>query len=398
VGLLFECACPLDEVLAWLTEDFVQCASMFLCMRVTMQSLIYVRGKWLISRFLSIIVLSVLVACGLIPNPGQPKMADLHAITVYLLDGTLGKADLVPYLIANLPAIKDAGFNTIYLPAVWADFDPSPMATPQTYRATAFQNAQSALAAIRGAGMKALVGLNYIGVGFAPDFGTALPAAQACDWAITPSVYAAFERYVAAFMNQMLNNRDIMSLMVFTEAAEGCGRGIQAAGPAVAFQLQKTLGSLPARLPPALRAKWTLGYHDYSSVNLGWGNGVGPIALPNEFDFVSMVAYNVATIAELDARAARFLALYPNKPLMIGEMGSNGCHNETDQATTDELLVDYALAHGHGFNLWGWVPGGGAPEAGMQECANPNYGGLAITNPDCSPRRAELAVKTLLKQ
>ena len=121
----------------------------------------------MIGRFLYINALAVLVACGLMPTPCQSSMADIHAITVYLFDGTLGRADLDPYLVANLPAIKDAGFNAIYLPAIWADFDPSPMEIPRTYNPTAFRNVRSSLALIRTAGMKALVGLNYVGVGFA---------------------------------------------------------------------------------------------------------------------------------------------------------------------------------------------------------------------------------------
>lgn len=352
----------------------------------------------MIGRFLYINALAVLVACGLMPTPCQSSMADIHAITVYLFDGTLGRADLDPYLIANLPAIKDAGFNAIYLPAIWADFDPSPMMKPRTYNAAAFRNARSALALIRAAGLKALVGLNYVGVGFAPDFGTALPAKEACNWAVTPAVYAAFEEYVTAFMSRLTADSDIMSLMVFTESAEGCGHATKDAARAVADQLQETIGSLPSRLPGALRTKWNIGYHDYSIVNLGWGNGVGPIALPIEFNFISMVAYNVTSVAELDARVKRFSTLYPNEPLIIGEMGANGCDDESAQATTDARLVAYAVAHGYGFNLWGWVAGGGAPDAAAQECSNPNYGGLSINNPDGSPRQAKQAVKAALKQ
>ena len=160
----------------------------------------------------------------------------------------------------------------------------------------------------------------------------------------------------------------------------------------------ENIGSLPSRLPGALRAKWNIGYHDYSIVNLGWGNEVGPIALPVEFNFVSMVAYNVTSVSELDARTKRFSTLYPNEPLIIGEMGANGCNDESGQATTDAWLAAYAVAHGYGFNLWGWVAGGGAPDAAVQECSNPNYGGLSITNPDGSPRKAKQAVEVLLKQ
>ena len=344
-------------------------------------------------------MLLLLAACGL-PQTPQQRLAVTHATTVYLLDGTLGKPGLAPYLSTNLPAIKAAGFNAVYIPAVWADFDPSPIVSPRSYNAAGFADAKAALTVIRSAGMRAVTGLNYVGPGFAPDFGAVLPDAQACDWARTPVVYAAFEQYVAEFMSEMAADSDILSLMVFTESAEGCGQATQAAAPTVALQLQKTLGSLPSRMPPLLRFTWNIGYHDYTIVNLGWGNGVGPIAMPNPFDFVSMVAYNVGTTAELDARSARFAALYPGVPLFVGEMGVNGCSappgvGEAGQATGDAILAQWALAKGHGFSVWGWPASGGASDETL-ECSNPVFGGLAITNADGTPRAAVAAIKAVL--
>ena len=343
-------------------------------------------------------LLTLLSACGIL-TPRQ-SISTVHATTIYLLDGTLGRAGLAPYLSANLPAIKAAGFNAVYIPAIWADFDPSPLASPRAYSTAAFADAKAALDLLRASKMRTVVGLNYVGPGFAPNFGPVLPDAQACDWARTPPVYAAFEQYAAEFMTQLSSYSDMLSLMVFTESAEGCGLATQAAAPAVALQLQTTLGSLPSRLPPLLRLMWTIGYHDYTIVNLGWGNGVGPIALPSEFDFVSMVAYNVSTTTELDTRAGRFTALYPATPLYVGEMGTNGCATapgvgEAGQATNDALLVQWALAHDHGLNLWGWPASGGSPDESL-ECSNPVFGGLAITNADGTPRSAVAAVKALL--
>lgn len=330
---------------------------------------------------------SLAASCNIIKPP--PASPPLRATTVYILGGTLGSASLPGYLRANLPAVKDIGFDSVYLPAIWADFDPAPFSSP--YNAVAFNNARAALSEVRAAGMRALIGLNYVGVGFAPDFGSELPPDQACNWAVTPPVYAKFEKYATQVMLEYQAFHDITQLMVFTESAEGCGLATPQAAPQVALQLQTTLGSLPSRIPPTMRKIWRWGYHDYSIVNLGWGNGVGPIKLPNQFDFVSMVAYNVSDVAELDARAGRFAALYPGSPLLVGESGANGCPGASPpQATVDSIIVSWALQHRYGVNVWGW------PNAGEAECTNPVYGGYAITNVDGTPNATAAALRLIL--
>jgi hypothetical protein len=346
-------------------------------------------------KTIAFMLLCVLSACGgsaSAPN-SQTNMRDIHATTIYIIGNTLGTPGLPLYLSTNISTIKDIGFNAVYLPTLWKNFDPNPLNSPRVYDENAFAQTRAVLDFLRSNGLKVLVGLNYVGPGYAPNFGAVLPDAQACDWARTPAIYAAFEQYVQQFLTELASYNDMLSLMVFTESAEGCGLATEAAAPAVAAQLQTTLGSMPSRLPPALRSQWKIGYHDYSIVNLGWGNGVGPIALPNEFDFVSMVAYNVATTSELDTRASRFSTLYPNSPLIVGESGAAACPppatNET-QTTLDVQTILWALNRGFGFNLWGW------PNAGAAECTNPVYGGLALTDTNGVPNQAANSVKRLL--
>jgi hypothetical protein len=99
----------------------------------------------------------LLVAACNLPEPVRPP---LHATTVYIVNGTLGSANLPAYLEANLPAMKRTGFDSVYLPAVWRDFDPMPLTGP--YNSAAFANARTALSVVRKAGMRALVGLSLI--------------------------------------------------------------------------------------------------------------------------------------------------------------------------------------------------------------------------------------------
>ena len=295
-------------------------------------------------------------------NLPEPKRPPLHATTVYIVNDILGSAGLPAYLQATLPAVKQTGFDLVYLPAVWRDFDPTPLTGP--YNNTAFADARAALSVLRNAGMRALVGLNYVGVGYAPDFGGVLPPDQACNWAITPQVYVAFERYAQQVMKEYAAFSDMLQLMVFTEGAEGCGLATPQAAPAVAQQLQTTLGSLPTRLPAMLRAQWRLGYHDYSIVNLGWGNGIGRLLhpIPSILSVCLPITWTARRARHQGLSIQSLVAL----PLIVGEAGAHGCPGATPpQAAVDSLIVSWAVSRRYGFNIWGW------PNAGAAECTNP---------------------------
>lgn len=325
-----------------------------------------------------------LAACAL----AQPPVTALRGTTIYRIDATLGRAPLADLLTATLPAIKASGFNAVFIPAVWADFDPKPMATPRAYNQAAFNNAVEALAVIRRYGMQALVGLDYIGVGWGPDLGSV----AACDWAVNPATYKAFEQYAGHFLSEMMPYADTLRPFVFTEGAEGCGQTGPDQAVAVAARLRGTLGSLPARLPPLVRAAYSVGYHDYSIINLGWGGGASPIAAPNPFDWLSMAVYNVDSEAEIDRRAMRFRALYPMSPLIVAELGASACapYSAGSQVANLTMGAKYAVAHGMGFNVWGWL------NHNPNEC-NPGYGGLAITDAGGMPGPAAQALRAMLK-
>lgn len=329
----------------------------------------------------------ILTACKLQVLPPIP-ITNVHGTTIYRIDATLGRIPLTGILNSTLPTIKNSNFNAVMIPAIWADFDPNPLATPHLYNSIAFNEAKTALAKARSYGMTVLVGLNYIGEGFSPDLGLT----PACDWAVNPITYAAFERYVEHWLTEMLPWADILRPFVFTEGSEGCGQSNPSHATLVATRLQGTLGSLPSRLLPLLRSVYQIGYHDNTMITLGWANGISPIASPNTFDWLSMVSYNVETIAELDVRLARWRALYPTTPMIVGELGANGCGvgGEDHQAQLNVMGAKWALKNDLGFNVWGWL------NAGSAECTNPVYGGLAITNEDGSLRQTVIQIKAIL--
>ncbi|MBK8011054.1 MAG: hypothetical protein IPK13_06865 [Deltaproteobacteria bacterium] len=322
------------------------------------------------------------------PCCGHPQ---LRSVTFY--DHGSSSAQRYVHIESALPAIRRAGFNALWLVSPWTQYNPRPLVAPPEYSPDEFRELRRLLTLLRANGMRALIGLNYLGSGWAPD------GIDACTWITDPVMYAAFETYVARFLQEIREFSDLAYILVFTENAEPCGMANADSAVALAELLRATLGSLPHRLDPALRAEFRIGYHDYSLINLGWAGGDSPIASPMGFDFLSMVAYGLDRLsdteiaAEIDRRAGRFRALYPSTPLIIGESGASACDgNDANQARVARAIVEHATSHGMGSNIWGWRPG---PPG--QECVNPVFGGLAVTNQDGSIKQAVDAIADVFR-
>lgn len=298
----------------------------------------------------------VLASLAFAPADAPPPYAELRSVTFFEMLGATEAG-----LVAAIPRMKQAQFNAVWLVPVWHDFDPHPLIEPRAYNDVAFEQLDGILNLLRENDMEAILPLNYMAL-----------QEVSCDWIKNPAEYAAFEAYVTEFLTRIEAYSDMIYIMVFTEGTEPCS-GVSSWQEHAAL-LRTTLGSLPDRLPPTLRAKFRIGYHDYSLINLGYALPDSPIV--SDFDFVSMTAYALEGMsadeldAELDLRALRF----PDKPLLLGEFGARGCGHEDNQSRVDGAIIDWAIRNGHGFNLWGWKNNGEA------ECSNPVYGGLAITD------------------
>lgn len=294
----------------------------------------------------------------------------------------------------TIPFIKATGFNTVWLVNIWRDYNPQPLASPPVYNETAFNELKKTLTLLRDNNMQAILPLNYVGGGrgWAPE-------GIDCNWITDPVQYSAFETYVREFLTRILDFHSEVYILFFTEGAldkPQCALPYSYQEQAVL--LQSTLGSLPNRLPQNLRSQFLIGYHDGSLIGQGLSLPDSPITSPNPFDFVSMIAYGLESFSntqienELDFQAARFKNLYPSTPLIIGEFGADSCNNQEDnQARVVTTIASWALNKGYGFNLWGWKPG-----PADQECTNPSYSGLAITNQDGSPKPVVSLLKTIL--
>jgi hypothetical protein len=298
----------------------------------------------------------------------------------------------------QLPAIKDAGFNAVYIPSAWYQFEPTALPSPQ-YNDVFFNHLRQKLALLRANHMQAIIPLNYYGAGWTPG-----GIAPGFDMLQDPQQYAAFENYVHEFLSRISDYSDVAMVMVFTEGTElsdddvingasfkngvYCGGQRYTSGyaytysdcfrPTYAQTLRNTLGSIPTRLPADLK-KFRFGYHDYSLINIAYGKGSYPIASPNPFDFFSATLYpeywdanilaeaqtspstfTAAIANEIATRLGRFKQLYPGTPVILGESGRSTCYadaapgGDVEQGVVDGAIIKAALSQGFGFNIWDW--------------------------------------------
>lgn len=265
-------------------------------------------------------------------------------------------SEYYPELSSWLPVIKDTGFNTVSLVSPWHIFNPR--TNPPVYT-NEFDALRRVLALFKQNGMRAILPLTYLGNGWSPD------GIDYCRWTRDPAMVTSFETYVEEFLTQIADFGDMVYILLTTENAEPCD--LQPYGDArnIASIMRTTLGSLPARLPPDLRQKFTIGYHDYSQ-SLGWTRGESPVQAPISFDFLSFPLYDMEETEDLGIeteileRVERLKAMYPFTPIILGETEASSCthpgDSEENQARVLAKTASSAMTHGLGFSIWSWAP------------------------------------------
>lgn len=287
--------------------------------------------------------------------------------------------NVVDAVRAELPRIKEVGFDTVWFVLPWREFCPRPLENEDN--AAKFQALRGALEMLKENGMQAILPLNYLGPGWEPE------GIVASRFILDQNMYASFERYVTRLMKSISDYSDVVHLMVFSENTYH-GRDPRAEGPAICADLRGTLGSIVTRIPKSLREQFSFGYHDGEFLTLGYGQGKSPVANPCPFDFLSMVGYTSILRREtaqgirrsLSEIRSRFEKAHPGVPIVMGEWGTTSCPDkEGYQAKKNMIVLKWAENNVEGHGLWGWFPG---PED--QECSNPVYNGLSITRLDGS--------------
>lgn len=330
--------------------------------------------------------------------------------TVYLS----GWREVYQKLLADLPKIKDTGFNTVWLVYSWAEFDSKPLSNPREYNQAFITELKRTLELLRKNQMEVILPLVYVGPGYAPE------GINPDNWNIDKTSFVAYREYVSRFLTEIQDYRDMSYILFSSENAMHGNHWNDAV--LNARQIRESVGNIPRLLDPQLRAKFRLGFHDYVLINLDWStcldpetraisNHCGavsesPIKDPISFDFVMTVGYEMLnnynaaptsflTLTDtqiknnLQKRANRFKVLYPNTPLLAGEYGYRGCENgEDSQAKILKIQTEFALDNNYGLNVWSW-------KAASDECTNVSLGGLAITNPNGTARKAVDMLKQL---
>jgi len=324
---------------------------------------------------------------GAIQDPPSPY-SDVRSVTWYSL--TVTYAEYLEALRVQIPRMRRAGFNTVWLVTPWRDLNPKPFASPPVYHDENFAGLLGVLEDLRANGMRAFLGLNYLGTGWAPK------GIDACRWVTEPRMYRAFEVYVREFLRRTKASADVALILFFTETAVPCHLNPAADGATITALMRPTLGSLPLRLPQKLRAQFLIGYHDFITAE-GWALD-SPMVTPAPFDFQSGGVYGLETRTdqeirkEIKLRARRFKTLFPGLPLVMGELGAYSCGPDEDANQSRVLLAMVKQARNLklGVNIWNWQP------ATPRGCAQVGAGnGLNIVNQDGSPRPAALALAAL---
>jgi hypothetical protein len=318
--------------------------------------------------------------------------SNIRSITYYDFPYDVPSDQFYADLERDLPRIKELGFNTIWLVAPWYKFSPQALPEP-IYDDKAFSKLRKILDLLKANGMQAIIGPAYFGKGWSPA------GVDASNWVTDPAVCRALDMYVEEFLRRIQDYSGMVYIIFFSEGAE-CGVPMNNVDDArlIALRLRATLGSIPMRLPQDLRSKFRIGYHDYGLINLDYARGSSPIQGPIPFDFLSMVAYGMENksdqgiIREMDLRSSRFKRLYPDTPLIIGELGASMLYGYDNQKRVDSVMVSHALLEGYGFNLWGWKG------FSREQEAMPAINGLGITNEDGTYRPVAEAVQDVIQR
>src|SRR5205823_12513277 len=101
-------------------------------------------------------------------------------------------------------------------------------------------------------GVRAIVGLDYLGKGWSPE------GIDPCRWVTDRRMERAFESYVRGFLERIRAYHDDVSILLFTEPTLLCAHHPADHAAELAADLRPTLGSLPERLPHALRAQFRI--------------------------------------------------------------------------------------------------------------------------------------------
>ncbi len=338
------------------------------------------------------------------PRDVAREMRELRSFTFYDAPMSWEAWDFAKYE-KGLNDMKAAGANTVWLVLPWVQFQPKALPKP-TWNETSLANLDKAVGLAESKGMKAILPLCYLGVGWSPE------GIDPRVWCLDKRYYRAFEAYAVGFVGRLVKRHKNMLFLLYTEGSipdipslrdiPVCGADFRAwckrVNPDLAFWnarwktsftwdnleplapkgatqerwddywrwsadiMVRRHGELAVKLKKLIAGRALLGYHDFCLVTFDWGKGESPIPKKNPYDFLSMVHYcnpqmtPVADIAkQMGEEAARFRKLYPKTPLIMGESGADAfTFGDEVQAKAARTTIETARRLKIGMNWWMW--------------------------------------------
>ena len=290
------------------------------------------------------------------------EFANLKSITVYK-DFPLQTPEepyieqMRTYLSHQSDYIKNIGFNTVWLSLPWNEFNPKPLDDPQYNNIFNFSRLKLLLDKLKENNQKAMLSLNYPTSNWAPQ------NIDTCSWTTDFASYKAFENYVETMLKALEPYADMVYIILSSKGAEPCSLDIKKDAEQIASILRPTLGSLPQRLDPKLRAKFKIGYHDYLLSN-GDAHGQSPVQMPLSYDFLSFEHQGLEGYDDdinnqiLNERIKKMEVMYPWTPIILGEFGASSCEklnsSELNQTRFLKTGLSEVLNKKMGFNIWTW--------------------------------------------
>lgn len=303
------------------------------------------------------------------PTPVPPitkiDINGIKSVTYWDNNARLGCSDTLKQdLEAQLPAIKAAGFNAVWLVSWWGCFSTKAFPAP-VYDAQSFARVRDVLALLKAHNLKAVLPFNYIENipgggenGVYVDFCSVLRYKTATD---EYAGYHALRDFIQKYLTEIQDYSKDVVIMLHTEGVL-CD-AYENPPINTSKLLRNTVGRFPLDIPQELRNKYTIGFHDFV---YRWSEPVAltvetaPTPLPSPYDFYSIAWYENQHYQEpytqMTGWFARLREFYgQDLKIFNGELGADYCYfSASSQASRIVNLVKFAQSSGNGFNVWQW--------------------------------------------
>lgn len=186
-------------------------------------------------------------------------------------------------LTQELPKMKAAGINTVWLTFPWQDLQP----TAGTWNEAAFTTLVQHLQAVQQQGtMRVILPVNYVGPGFSPN------GIDPCKWMQRPAEVAKFNKFVERLAARLENYNYMIYYIVYTEYPPACSISTINNTPFFATGIKYISNNNPndiydytwVSVDPTNQTNITNHYADVHTVNQWLKQSVGRVTAPQSMN------------------------------------------------------------------------------------------------------------------